>query len=103
MDLNAKDVKDEYYEVTGTFQFPIPYRTTAAKAWYSRWRHEGFYCKVNMYGYDKIVRAKNQLGEPTASKILLDTNGFTLTSGATTIWKDTKKYAPLPYAALGFF
>ena len=103
MDLNAKDVKGEYYEVTGTFQFRIPYRTTAAKAWYSRWRHEGFYCKVNMYGYDKIVRAKDQLGEPTASKVLLDTNGFLLASGATTIWKDTKKYAPLPYAALGFF
>jgi len=71
--------------------------------WHVTVPHEGFYCKAFMYGYNKIVRAKDQLGEPTASKILLDTNGYPLASGATTIWKETKKYAPLPYAALGFF
>jgi hypothetical protein len=32
----------EYYEVSAVVQFRYPYNTTPARAWWSRWRHEGF-------------------------------------------------------------
>lgn len=32
-----------YYEVSATVQFRYPYNTTAARAWWGRSRHEGFY------------------------------------------------------------
>jgi hypothetical protein len=104
MDLNAKDVNGSYYEVTGTFQFRIPYRTTAAKAWYSRWRHEGFQRKVDAYGTTVIAPVVDDLMEASSTKQLLDANGYQIFSGAgSAVWKETKKYASLPYSALGFF
>ncbi len=103
MKLSGKEVQGDfsYYEVTGVVQFRIPYRTTAAKAWYARWRHEGLYQKADMYGYTKIVRARDEIGEDSSKPVLLDINGYKLASGGTPIWKDTKLYQPLPYAALG--
>jgi hypothetical protein len=44
--LVAKELKFndlQYFEVTATVQFRVPYNTTAAKAWWGRTRHEGFY------------------------------------------------------------
>lgn len=90
-----------YYEVTGVVQFRIPYRTTPDKAWYARWRHEGLYQKADMYGSTRVVRSRDGLGEDSAKSVLLDANGFRLAPGATPIWKSTKLYQPLPYAALG--
>ena len=103
MNLSAKDVKREYYEVTGVFQFRIPYRTTALKAWYARWRHEGYYAKYNMYGSFKIARAKDGLKEDVSKPVLLDADGYLLASGTPPVWKETKRYTPLPFSALGFF
>ncbi len=44
--LGAKEMrfKDlQYFEVSASVQFRFPYNTTAAKAWFSRSRHEGYY------------------------------------------------------------
>jgi hypothetical protein len=44
--LTAKQMRYnafEYFEVNATVQFRVPYNTTAAKAWWGRTRHEGFY------------------------------------------------------------
>lgn len=103
MKLSGKEVKGSfnYYEVTGVVQFRIPYRTTPDKAWYARWRHEGLYQKADMYGSTRVVRSQDGLGEDTAKPVLLDANGFRLAPGATPVWKQTKRYQPLPYAALG--
>lgn len=102
MKLSAQQVKDGYFEVTGVIQCRIPYRTTAANAWYARWVHEGFYHKQLIEGGPafQIVRAQNE-GQPTEEKVLLDTNGFRLADGGTTVWKETKLYNSLPFGALG--
>lgn len=70
--------------MTGVVQFRIPYLTTADKAWYARWRHEGFYHKVDVpiviggstVNFVKIVRAKDDQDKPTTKKVLLDVNGY---------------------------
>lgn len=102
MRLSAQQVKDGYFEVTAVIQCRIPYRTTAAKAWYARWVHEGFYHKQLIDGGPafQIVRAQNE-GQPTEEKVLLDADGFRLADGGTTIWKETKLYNSLPFGALG--
>jgi hypothetical protein len=102
MDLTAKDVGGKYYEVMATVQFRVPYRTTPAKAWYARWRHEGIYRKVDFASVTMTVQATDDLGEPKSAKTLLDANGYKLADGATPIWKETKLYTPLPYSLLGF-
>lgn len=102
MKLSAQQVKDGYFEVNAVIQCRIPYRTTAAKAWYARWVHEGFYHKqlIDTGPAFQIVRAQNE-GQPTEEKVLLDANGFRLADGGTTVWKETKLYNSLPFSALG--
>lgn len=44
--LTAKEMRFgdlQYFEVNATVQFRVPYNTTAARAWWGRSRHEGFY------------------------------------------------------------
>lgn len=101
--LSAKSIKNEYYSVTGIFQCRIPYNTTAAKAWYSRVRLEGFEHFISLYGSVKKVRAVDKLKQPTTKPVLLDENGFRLPEGDPPVWVETKKYDSLPFAALGFF
>lgn len=102
MRLAAQQVKDSYYEVTAVVQCRIPYRTTAAKAWYARWVHEGFWHKklIGSGPEFQIVRALTE-GQPTEEKVLLDANGFRLPDGNTPVWKETKRYNSLPFNALG--
>lgn len=102
MRLSAQQVKDGYFEVTAQIQCRIPYRTTAAKAWYARWLHEGYYHKLLIGAGPsfQIVRALRE-GQPTEEKVLLDANGFLLATGGTQIWKETKRYNSLPFSALG--
>lgn len=84
MKLGAQMVNQQYYTMTGVVQFRIPYLTTAGKAWYARWRHEGFYHKVDVpiviggstVNFVKIMRAVDDQGKPTTKKVLLDVNGY---------------------------
>lgn len=99
MKLGARNVNNEYYELTGIVQFRIPYRTTAAKAWYSRWRHEGNSCFKNFtFGatvYKKKVPVVDGLDKPLNKKALLDTDGFQIDPNDDTpavVWKETKLY-----------
>jgi hypothetical protein len=102
MRLSAQQVKDGYFEVNAVVQCRIPYRTTAARAWYARWVHEGFYHKQLVDGGPsfQIVRAMTE-GQPTEEKVLLDANGFRLADGSPPVWKETKLYNSLPFGALG--
>lgn len=102
MKLSAQQVKDGYFEVSAVIQCRIPYRTTASKAWYARWVHEGFYHKqlIGAGPSFQIIRAMNE-GQPTEEKVLLDADGFRLADGGTTVWKETKRYNSLPFGALG--
>ncbi len=105
MKLSAKSVNASYWVVTAVVQFRIPYQTTAAKAWYARWLHQGFYHKIDetIGGVTKtlVVRAVDDDKKPTTAQVLLDTNGYRLASGATPIWRETKRYGSLTFGALG--
>jgi hypothetical protein len=85
-----------YWTVNATIQFRYPYNTTAAKAWYARTLHQGFYERIGT----KYVRAANN-GEPTVNPVLLKADGTRETNPANAIWLEWKRYQSLPYAALG--
>lgn len=104
MRLGVRSVNQSYYDMTAQVQFRIPYLTTSAKAWYSRWRHEGFYHKITETiggsPVTKIIRAVDSQKKPTQKKVLLDVDGFKLADGATPIWKETKRYGSQSFSAL---
>lgn len=53
-------------------------------------------------GYSsKIVRAVDSNKEPTSTPVLLKIDGTRETNPASTVWIETQRYTPLPYAALG--
>ena len=98
--LSAANIYDEnfgYYEVTATVQFRYPYRTTPARAWYKRVRHEGFYAK---YG-NSIWRATDAARQPVSKPILLAADGTPLAPGANPVWLEIKIFNSLPFNALG--
>lgn len=88
-----------YWEVSASIRFRYPYRTTAAKAWYSRVRHEGFYVRPSAGGV--IVRACDGYQRPVNKKILLKQDGTRETNPSNAYWLEIKKYGSLPFNALG--
>lgn len=100
--LNPKMVLTEtegYWEVSASIRFRYPYRTTAAKAWYARVRHEGFYARLTAGG--TIVRACDGYQRPVNKKILLKADGTRETNPNNAYWLEIKKYGSLPFNALG--
>jgi hypothetical protein len=98
--LSASSIYDPnfgYWEVTAVVQFRYPYRTTPARAWYKRVRHEGYYAK---YG-SKILRAVDEAKQPVTKPILLKANGEPLPSGDPAHWLEFKIFNSLPFNALG--
>ncbi len=88
-----------YWEVSASIRFRYPYRTTAAKAWYSRIRHEGFYVRATTGGV--IFRACDAYQRPVNKKVLLKLDGTRETDPNNTYWLEIKKYGSLPFNALG--
>lgn len=86
-----------YWEVTAQIQFREPYNTTAAKAWYARVRHEGFYVKEG----SAIIRAVDDNKEPVTKPVLLKEDGTRETDPANAHWLEFKRYGSLPYNSLG--
>lgn len=100
--LTGKNVFDKdigYWQVSASIRFRYPYRTTPAKAWYSRVRHEGFYERLTPGGV--IVRACDGYKHPVTKKILLKADGTRETDPNNTYWLEIKKYNSLPFSALG--
>lgn len=104
MRLGVKNINNEYYDMTAVVQFRIPYQTTAEKAWYARWRHEGFYhfidVVIDSVTVTRIVRAVDGSKKPVTKKVLLDANGYRLAENATPIWKETKLYGIQNFSSL---
>jgi hypothetical protein len=94
---NATQANGGIWDVSASIQFRYPYRTTAAKAWWARVRHEGYYILKN----NKKVRALDQNGEPMSRPVLLKENGEEETNGQNAFWKEFQRYGYLPYNALG--
>lgn len=90
---------NERWDVTARIQFREPYaNTTAAEAWYLRWRHEGFYIDD---GSGNIIRAPDDNNEPSVKPVLLKTDGTKETDPAAAVFYHTQVYGSLPYASLG--
>lgn len=91
-----------YWRVRAVFQFREPFRTTAAKAWYKRVRHEGFMMRQTPGGAP--FRAFN-----TETKTL-ETRPVALRADGTRIedpapddweWLEFQTLGSLPFSALG--
>lgn len=86
-----------YWEVTATIQFRRGIRTTDAKAWWKRVRHEGYYVLEG----SAIVRAVDANKEPVTRPVLLQSDGTRETNPANAHWLEFQVYSSLPYNALG--
>jgi len=88
----------ELWTVTARIQFREPYaNTTAAQAWYKRWRHEGLYVKVA----GVIRRATDALGQEVTKPVLLKADGTQETDPDMALFNHTQVYRSLPYSGLG--
>lgn len=98
---NAKQVYNGsdggHWAVSASIKFRYPYRTTPAKAWHARVRHEGFYVKENGI----IVRAVDKEKQPTTRPVLLNQIGEEEINPENAHWLEFQRYQPLPYSALG--
>lgn len=88
----------ELWDVTARIQFREPYaNTTAAQAWYKRWRHEGL-----LVLKDGIVqRATDLLEQEKTKPVLLKLNGEEETNPDAAVFIHTQVYGSLPYSSLG--
>lgn len=88
-----------YWIVTASIQFRVPYRTTAARAWWKRVRHEGFLVRDAAGEPPHIAWDGNKT--PVTRKVLLKENGTEETNPDNAYWKEFQTLGSLPFNALG--
>jgi hypothetical protein len=105
MSFNARQTVSNgltYWRVNATIQFRYPYRTTPARAWWARVRHEGFKRKDDD---GSIVEATDEHQQPVSKPVMLDENGREIEKVGGVFqpvhWLEFQIYRPLPYNALG--
>ena len=102
--FNAKNqfklgAAQERWTVTARIQFRQPFaNTTAAQAWYARWKQEGYYVRATPAA-DPARALIN--GNDTARPVLLKADGTLETNPANAVFVHTQLYGSLPYSALG--
>ena len=109
IDDNAKavfiDGVIKYWKVRAVFQFREPFRTTAAKAWYKRVRHEGFLVRefLSPTGTYTDPHIAWDLGtkSPVTRPVLLKANGERETDPNAAHWLEIQTLGSLPFNALG--
>ena len=89
---------NEAWEVTARVQFREPFAgTTAAQAWYKRWRHEGLLIRDG----SSIRRATDSFGQEETKPVLLKADGTRETDPDAAVFIHTQVYGSLPYSSLG--
>lgn len=90
--------QQELWDVTARIQFREPFNgTTAAQAWYKRWRHEGLLAvKAGAKG-----RARDDFQQEKTKPVLLKLNGEEETDPDNAVFIHTQVYGSLPYSSLG--
>lgn len=86
-----------FWEVSAKIVFRVPWRSTPAKAWSVRVKHEGFYEKIGSI----IKKAVDDNKEPVSSPVMLKADGTRETDPEIGHWLEFDIYNPLPYNALG--
>lgn len=104
--LDAKEVVQDdwrYAEVTASILARKPYRTSNARAWWKRIRHEGFYVKTSQF-QDEPERATDGSTppEPVVMPVYLDDNGFRLAANAQPKWLEFQVYESRAFSGMGF-
>jgi len=97
-----------YVAVTCEIMARQPYRTTNAKAWWSRVRHEGYYC-WNSGGTTVGKAIDNQTKSPSDRPVLLDVNGkqidmdlYTPPTAPPAVWLEWELYETISFSSMGF-
>jgi hypothetical protein len=76
-----------------------PYRTTPAKAWWKRYRHEGYYVKDQSTG--DLVRAVDGNNEPTAQPVQLLFDGSKAPDQTVGLWLESQIFSTVAFASMG--
>jgi hypothetical protein len=105
MDDNARavlkpDGSVAFWRVRAVFQFREPFNTTAAKAWYKRVRHEGFYVRDSA-GADPHHAWDKKTKQPVTRPVLLKADGTLETNSDNAVWLQFQTLGSLPFSALG--
>lgn len=89
-----------YWRVRATFQFREPFRTTAAKAWYKRVRHEGYLVRSSASAEPQP--AWNPVAKSLETRpVLLKSDGTRETNPDNAHWLEFQVLGSLPFNALG--
>lgn len=99
MDIQASsELSDEfeYWKVSVTFHIRRGLRTTDAKAWYKRVKHEGYYVKV---GSD-VKRATDSDGNPVVSPVPLKSDGTEETDKSLASFLEFQVYESVDFNAM---
>lgn len=86
-----------YWEVTASFQFRYPYRTTNERAWYARVRHEGLVVRDSS---GRLTRATVS-GADATKPVLLKLDGTIETNPDNATWLEFQRLGSLPFNSLG--
>ena len=90
----------ERWTVTARIQFRQPYaNTTAAQAWYARWKQEGYL--VRPTAGEEGSKPIDGKGSDSVKPVLLKADGTLETNPANAVFVHTQLYGSLPYNALG--
>lgn len=87
-----------YWSIQVEIHARKPYRTTNAKAWWARYRHEGFYVKSG----NNVVRAVDDNKEPVSQPVQLAVNGTKLADQTQATWVERQIFATVSFASMGF-
>jgi len=102
-----------YVKVHAEVTFRYPYNTTAERAWWKRYLHQGYIMRVRPNGApadgtsDRFVNAKEGNNNRSLKPIYLDEEGFPIPDPTDPLtpphWREQPTLFPLPYSALGLF
>lgn len=89
-----------YWHVRASIQFREPYRTTPARAWWKRVRHEGFLVRDDAVGPPHIAWDE-ATKTPVTRPVLLKEDGTKETDPSSAHWLEFQTLGSLPFNALG--
>jgi len=105
MNIKAAPVIEKdflYWRVTVQIQFRKPYRTTNAKAWHKRLKHEGYNCFTDTVVDSPGVKCVDVNGEPATVPQPLDSTGKQITAqnSVPETWREFEVYESTAFSGM---